>query len=140
MICPGADGCVQAAGEEVCDGEHLGVGDHLGEDLSQAWAGGGEPAVPVVPAFGERGMPSGCEPLTGDVPGLLVGACDVRVWEVPGAPVVAALAAGDLGQGRQAGTVDAAQPLPVPQAQVVAGAGPGDHGREPAWRGLRVMA
>src|SRR5580700_2236234 len=60
---------------------------------------GGQAAVPVVPAFGERGMPAGFQPLPGDVLGLPVSTGDVLVGDVRSAPVVAALAVGDLGQG-----------------------------------------
>jgi hypothetical protein len=98
-----------AADQQAGDREHLGVGDHVGEDDFRLADCGGQAAVPVLPAFGERGVPSRCQPLAGDVYGLPVGAGDVRAGDVRGAPVVASLAFCDLGQGRQARTVDAAR-------------------------------
>lgn len=67
--------------------------------------------MPALPSLGERGVPPDCQPLAGDVPCLLVSAGDVLARDVRGAPVVAALAFGDLGEGRQAEAADAAQPL-----------------------------
>jgi hypothetical protein len=129
-----------AEDQQAGDREHLGVGDHVGEHGSRPGDRGGQAAVPVVPAFGECGMPVGFQPLPGDVLGLPVSAGDVLVGDVRGAPIVAALAVGDLGQGRQAGTVDATQPLLMPGAQVVAGAGADDHHAGDVLRGGAMPA
>jgi hypothetical protein len=69
-----------------------------------------------------------------------MGWLDVVVGDARGAPVVAALAFGDLGQGRQAGAVDAAQPPLVTGAEVVAGACADDHHAGDVLRGGAVPA
>jgi len=48
-----------AAHQQAGDREHLGMGDHVGEDGFRPWGRGGQAVVPVLPALGEGGMPSG---------------------------------------------------------------------------------
>jgi hypothetical protein len=96
--------------------------------------------VAVLPALSERGVPAVFKPLRGDVSCLPVGWLDGAVGDARGAPVVAALAFGGLGEGGQAGAVDAAQPLLVPGAEVVAGACADDHHAGDVLRGGAVPA
>jgi hypothetical protein len=78
-------GSALAGDQQARDGEHLGVGDHVGEHGFQPRDGGGQAVMPVLPALGQGGVPSGCQPLAGDVLGLAVGAGDVLVGDVGGA-------------------------------------------------------
>ena len=128
MICQGPGARSVSAGEQQArDGEHFGMGDHVAEHGRGSGERGTEAVVSILPAFGEREIPAGGEPLAGDVP-----ACRwARATSWPGTFAVRLSWRSWLsvtsGKGRQAGTVDATQPLLMPDAQVVAGPGADDH-------------
>lgn len=98
LALPGGD---QQAG----NGEHLGVGDHVG--VQGAGSRSGQLLVPLVPAAGERRAPVGFQPLGDDGPGLLVSSGDLGVGDVAGVLVVTSLARGNLGQRGQGGPLKA---------------------------------